>query len=85
MVLIEHQNQIITKDDLISEIWNGRAVSDDSLTQQISRLRKILDDKLQNHQFIVTIPGTGYKFVAHVYEVDSRIRQNQNSVEKKQK
>lgn len=68
LVLIKHNREVISKDDLINEIWNGSAVSDDSLTQQISLLRKLLDDSADEHKYIVTVPGIGYKFVADVRE-----------------
>ena len=71
LALLKNKNEIISKDDLIEEIWHGDAVSDDSLTQQISQLRKLLGDSADEHKFIVTIPGIGYKFVADVQEIQS--------------
>lgn len=66
LALIKNKNEIISKDRLIEEIWQGAAVSDDSLTQQISQLRRLLGDSAEEHKFIITIPGVGYKFVAEV-------------------
>lgn len=71
LALLKNKNETLTKDQLIEEIWNGDAVSDDSLTQQISQLRKILGETAEEHRFIVTVPGIGYKFVADVREVRS--------------
>lgn len=68
LALLKSENKVISKDKLIEEIWNGTAVSDDSLTQQISKLRKLLGDSAEKGKFIVTIPGVGYKFVADVNE-----------------
>lgn len=66
LALVKSAGKIVSKDELVREIWNGSAVSDDSLTQQISRLRKILGDPANQHRYIVTIPGVGYKFVADI-------------------
>ena len=66
LALLKYQNETISKDKLIEEIWNGDAVSDDSLTQQISQLRKLLGETANENKFIVTVPGSGYKFVADV-------------------
>lgn len=65
--LLENRNKVVTKDEMVGEVWNGMAVSDDSLTQQISQLRKILDDG--EHQLIATVSGIGYEFAAEVREV----------------
>lgn len=71
LVLLKNKNEIISKDDLIEDVWHGVAVSDDSLTQQISQLRKLLGESADKHKFIVTVPGIGYKFVADVHNTKS--------------
>ncbi len=69
IALLKNKNEVIGKDKLVEEIWNGVAVSDDSLTQQISQLRKLLGDNPNEHKFIATVPGIGYKFVADVNKI----------------
>jgi TolB-like protein/DNA-binding winged helix-turn-helix (wHTH) protein/Tfp pilus assembly protein PilF len=69
LFLLKNRHKVVTKNEIIGEIWNGTAVSDDSLTQQISQIRKILDDK--EHRFITTVPGVGYEFLADVRETTS--------------
>lgn len=71
LALLKNKNEVIGKDKLIEEIWNGVAVSDDSLTQQISQLRKLLGDSADEHKFIVTVSGIGYKFVADVNKIQT--------------
>ena len=71
LVLLRHRGETVSKDALIREVWKDVAVSDDSLTQQISRLRKALGEKPKAHRFIVTVPGVGYKFVADVQEIST--------------
>ena len=64
LFLLENRNRVVTKEAMIGEIWKGMAVSDDSLTQQISQIRKILDDG--EHRIIATVSGIGYEFTAAV-------------------
>jgi DNA-binding winged helix-turn-helix (wHTH) protein/TolB-like protein len=71
LFLIENSGKTVSKDELVRAVWNGAAVTDDSLTKQISLLRKILDDTPQAHRFIITVPGVGYKFIGDVREVQT--------------
>lgn len=68
LVLLKKSGKIVTKEDLVREVWNGAAIGDDNLTQHVSRLRKILGENPKSHRFIVTLPGVGYKFIADVCE-----------------
>src|SRR6058998_2467506 len=66
LVLIEHQGQVVTKDDLIKTLWPDTVVEENNLTQQISMLRKVLGEKVGEHRYLVTVPGRGYRFVGEV-------------------
>lgn len=55
-----------SKDELIDEVWQGRAVSDDALTVTIYELRKLLGDNARSPIFIETIPGRGYRWLPPV-------------------
>src|SRR5215470_10143003 len=56
--LVEHAGRVVTKEDVIKAVWPDVTVSDESLTQCISEVRRALDDK--NQQIIKTIPRRGY-------------------------
>ncbi|WP_300534737.1 winged helix-turn-helix domain-containing protein [uncultured Mameliella sp.] len=58
MVLSRAYPGQVSKDVLIEEVWGGAAVSDDSITQAISTIRRALGDK--DHALLQTNPGTGY-------------------------
>lgn len=59
--LLENADRVITKDDLMKAVWNGIAVTDDSLVQCIHEIRAALDD---NGQAVVqTVPRRGYRLV----------------------
>jgi hypothetical protein len=47
----------------------GTSVEEGGLTRNLSILRKTLGEKPDDHQYVVTIPGSGYRFVADIREV----------------
>jgi len=69
LVLLANRHHVVDKDDLIRQVWGGRLVAENNLNQKIAQLRRVLGETPQHHQYIVTIPGQGYQFVASVREV----------------
>src|ERR1700730_15245496 len=69
--MVERHGQIVTKDDLIQNIWPDSFMEEANLSQNIFLLRKALGEKAQENRYIATVPGRGYRFVAEVREVDS--------------
>src|SRR4030095_6251135 len=67
--LIENNGRVIEKDELMREVWADTIVEEGGLTRNISAVRKALGESPEDHQYIVTIPGRGYQFVANVREV----------------
>ena len=68
LALIERRGQVVDKDVLLKLVWPDTIVEENNLARHISTLRKVLNDHPQDHQFIVTVPGRGYRFVAPVQE-----------------
>jgi len=66
LTLVRHHGELLTKDALMAEIWGNNFVEEANLTQYIFTLRKIFGEKPGDHQYIVTVPGRGYRFVARV-------------------
>jgi DNA-binding winged helix-turn-helix (wHTH) protein/TolB-like protein/tetratricopeptide (TPR) repeat protein len=64
--LLEHAGETIDKDELLSSIWPGVIVEENSLTQNISTLRQLFGEVRGEHRYIVTVPRKGYRFVANV-------------------
>ena len=64
-----HQNQIISKDQLLDDVWHGRFVSDNAISKLITKLRKALNDDARNAKFIITVPKRGYRFIAPVTQL----------------
>ena len=66
LVLVENNGELVEKDDLMHRVWQDAIVEDSNLTTNISHLRKILGERRNRHDYIVTVPGRGYRFVAGV-------------------
>jgi Tol biopolymer transport system component/DNA-binding winged helix-turn-helix (wHTH) protein len=66
LALIRADGQVVGKDELMSRVWPDTIVEEGNLTFNISTLRKALGDDPRRHEYIVTIPGEGYQFVAGV-------------------
>jgi TolB-like protein len=61
--LVQNSDRVITRDDLISAIWNGRIVSESTLTSRINAARKAIGDNGLDQKLIRTIPRKGFLFV----------------------
>ena len=62
--LTENPGRLISKDELIASVWNGMAVTDDSLVQCLKDIRRALGDDTQ--RIIKTVPRRGYIFETEV-------------------
>src|SRR5436189_3354351 len=63
LYLIEHRERSVSKQELLANVWEGTAVTDDALVQIIVELRKLLGDDSRQPRFIRTIPKAGYHFI----------------------
>ncbi|MGB9366415.1 MAG: alpha/beta fold hydrolase [Xanthobacteraceae bacterium] len=64
--LIRNRDRVVTKDDLIAGVWNGRIVSDSTLTSRITAARKAIGDSGEQQALIRTAPRKGLRFVGEV-------------------
>jgi DNA-binding winged helix-turn-helix (wHTH) protein len=64
--LIENRDRVVTKDNLIETIWNGRIVSQSALTSRINAVRKAVGDSGKDQGLIRTIARKGFRFVGDV-------------------
>ncbi len=71
LVLIRHSQEVVTKDDLLKMVWPDTFVEEANLSRNIFLLRKALGESPQDHQYIVTVPGRGYRFAEDVKLVPS--------------
>lgn len=69
-VLVENSGRLMTKDELMEEIWGETFVEERNLTQNIFTLRKEFKKKRKGIKFIETVPRRGYRFVAELHPVE---------------
>jgi len=66
LVLVERHGQVVEKDELMRRLWPDSFVEEGNLAFNVSNLRKALGDSPHRRDYIVTVPGRGYQFVAPV-------------------
>jgi DNA-binding winged helix-turn-helix (wHTH) protein/tetratricopeptide (TPR) repeat protein len=66
LVLMRNKKEIVTKDELMKAVWPDTFVEEANLSRNIFLLRKALGESPQDHQYIVTVPGRGYRFAEDV-------------------
>ena len=66
--LIRNRDRVVSKDDLISAVWNGRIVSDAALTTRLNAARAAIGDDGDKQRLIKTLPRKGFRFVGAVQE-----------------
>lgn len=69
-VLIENSGRLMTKDELMDEIWGDTFVEERNLTQNIFTLRKEFKKRKKGAKFIETVPRRGYRFIAELHPVE---------------
>ncbi|MEN0037774.1 MAG: winged helix-turn-helix domain-containing protein [Cellvibrio sp.] len=70
--LISKRERVVSKDEIINAVWDGRFTSDSALTTCIKSLRKALQDDGEQQRFIKTLRGRGFRFVADVITTDQK-------------
>jgi len=62
--LIQNPNTVLSRNQIIESLWDvsGEFVNDNTLTVYMKRLRKKIEDDIQEPKYIITIRGLGYKW-----------------------
>lgn len=66
LVLASRDGKLVTRDDLVDEVWAGRATSDEPINRCLSQLRGHLDDRQRPHRYIETLQRRGYRLMQPV-------------------
>jgi len=69
LYIVQNPGKVLTRDELIKNVWPDSFVDENSLAQSISMLRRALDEKPGDNNYIVTLTGRGYQFVSPVQVV----------------
>ena len=62
-LLVENRERLVSKDELVEKVWDGRIVSDAAVASRVKSARQALGDDGKSQHFIKTIHGQGYRFV----------------------
>ena len=66
--LVENRDRIVTRDEIVAQVWRGIKVGDNNLAVQMSALRHVLAKHVDPGCLIANIPGRGYRFIGDVVE-----------------
>jgi adenylate cyclase len=73
--LIENRARIVSKDDIINAVWDGRVISDSAIAYAVREARRLVGDDGRAQSIIRTLPRRGFRFVAEVIEEPTSVRQ----------
>src|SRR6516162_5272043 len=71
--LIRNRERVVSKEDLINAVWNGRVVSDAALTTRLNVARSVVGDSGEEQRLIKTLQRKGFRFVGSVREVQGQV------------
>lgn len=66
--LVSNPDRLVTKDELIEKVWNGRIVSDATLASRLKAARRAIGDDGEQQKLIRTVHGRGVRFVGRLNE-----------------
>ena len=67
--LAGHRGQVVSKDDILNEVWKSEFVSESALTRVVADLRQAFDDDVDHPAVIETIPKRGYRLIPPVVAI----------------
>lgn len=77
--LVENRDRVVSKDDLIASVWNGRIVSDSTLDSRINAVRKAIGDSGGQQRLVRTMSRKGFRFVGAVTSTGKPARHGNSS------
>src|SRR5246500_5960416 len=66
LMLVNRHGQLVTKDELMAEVWPGVVVEENNIQVHVSALRKVLSTAGDGDRYLLTVAGRGYRFLAPV-------------------
>ena len=70
LYLVNHRAHVVSKDEVLDAVWDGRVVSDSTLTSHINAARKAIGDSGSKQELIRTVARKGFRFVGEVVELE---------------
>lgn len=68
--LIQHRDRVISRDELLEQLWRGKVVSESALSSCIKAARIAIGDNGNDQHSLLTLHGRGYRFIAHAQELE---------------
>jgi len=65
-LLVENRERLVSKEEIVEKVWDGRVVSDSAIASRIKSARQAIGDDGKAQRFIRTLHGQGFRFVADV-------------------
>lgn len=69
LCLVSRPGELVTKDELIADVWANATVGEGSLSRAIATIRQALGDSSREPRYIATVAWRGYRFVAPVQKI----------------
>ena len=74
LFLVQHRGELVTRDQIVEQIW-GKDVfldTDNSINGAIRKIRQVLKDDVERPNFVETVSGKGYRFIASIVELEKQ-------------
>jgi TolB-like protein len=68
--IVRNRDRVVSKDELVDKVWQGRIVSESALFNRINAVRKAIGDTGERQRLVRTLPRKGVRFVADVRETE---------------
>ncbi len=72
LYLIECRDRVVSKDELVNAVWQGRFISDAAISSSVAAARRALSDDGREQRYLRTAHGRGFRFVGSLVEVGSK-------------
>lgn len=69
--LLRNRDRVVSKEELIGAVWDGRSVSDDTITSRVSAARRAIGDSGAEQRLIRTVMRRGFRFVGDVRDTSN--------------
>lgn len=66
LLFVNNPDRVVSKDDLLKAVWNGRIVSESTITSHINAVRKAIGDTGEEQRLVRTVARKGYRFVGQI-------------------
>ncbi len=66
LYLLHHRDRVVSKNELFDKVWDGRIVSESTLTSRINAVRRAINDTGKDQRLLRTVARKGFRFVGEV-------------------